>query len=82
VAYAYTPEVLEELANHGLTPTPSTPPQMLRDVLRDLYKYEIRVLKRRLLAGEFPKAEYAARVIELRGRYPLLSVPLEIWLQR
>ena len=79
MAYAYTPEVLEELAAHGLTPRADTPPRFLRDALRDLYKYEIKVLKRRLLAGEFPKQEYAGRVIALRRRYPLLSVPLELW---
>ena len=80
MAYAYTPEVLEELAAHGLIPLPETPPQALRDVLRDLYKYEIKVLKARLLAGEFPRPEYADRVIQLRRRYPLLSVPVGLWL--
>jgi hypothetical protein len=79
VAYAYTPEVLEELAAHGLIPQPDTPPQALRDALRDLYKYEIKVLKARLLAGEFPRPEYADRVIQLRRRYPLLSVPVGLW---
>jgi hypothetical protein len=79
VAYAYTPEVLEELAAHGLVPLPGTPPDTLRDALRDLYKYEIKVLKARLLTGEFPKPEYAGRVVQLRRRYPLLSVPTELW---
>ena len=79
MAYAYTAEVLEELSVHGLVPAVDTPPRTLRDALRDLYKYEIKVLKRRLLAGEFPKQEYAGRVIELRRRYPLLSVPVELW---
>jgi hypothetical protein len=82
VAYVYTPEVLEELAAHGLRPGPATSPQLLRDALRDLYKYEIKVLKRRMLAGEFPKQEYAGRVIALRRRYPLLSVPVELWIAR
>ncbi len=82
VAYTYTPEVLEELALHGLRPRPDTPPQTLRDALRDLYKYEIKVLKRRLLRNEFPKEQYAGRVIDLRRRYPLLSVPMEYWIQR
>jgi hypothetical protein len=82
VAYHYTPEVLEELAAHGLRPRPDTPPQMLRDALRELYKYEIKVLKGRLLRKEFPKGEYAGRVIELRRKYPLLSIPMEYWLQR
>jgi hypothetical protein len=81
VAYRYTREVLEELAVHGLQPTGQTAPQVLRDAMRDLYKYEIKVLKRRLLAQEFAKGEYAGRVIELRRRYPLLSVPMEFWLE-
>ena len=79
MAYAYTPEVLEELGIHGLLPGEHTPPCLMRDAMRDLYKYEIRVLKRRLLGGEFPKQEYASRVIALRRRYPLLSVPVELW---
>jgi hypothetical protein len=79
VAYAYTPEVLDELAVHGLAPGADTPPKFLRDALRDLYKHEIKVLKRRLLTGDFPKQEYAARVIALRRKYPLLSVPVQLW---
>ena len=80
--YIYTGEVLEELARHGLSPRPDTPPQQLRDAVRDLYKHEIRQLKTRLLAREFPKGEYADRVIALRRRYPLLSIPLELWIDR
>ena len=79
MAYAYTREVLEELAAHGLAPGADTSPKFLRDALRDLYKYEIKVLKRRLLTGEFPKQEYASRVVALRRNYPLLSVPVELW---
>ncbi len=82
MAYAYTPEVLDQLAVHGLCPGPVTPPQVLRNAMRDLYKYEIKALKARLLGKEFPKGEYAGRVIELRRRYPLLSVPMELWLER
>ena len=79
--YAYTPEVLEELAVHGLRPRENTAPQVLRDAMRDLYKYEIKVLKRRFLEGEFPKSQYAARVNGLRRRYPLLSVPMDLWVR-
>ena len=79
MSYAYKPEVLDELAAHGLRPGPDTPPQLLRNALRDLYKYEIKVLRSRLLAGAFPKDEYANRVIDLRRRYPLLSIPIQIW---
>ena len=80
--YRYTGEVLEELSRHGLRPGPDTHPQQLRDAVRDLYKHEIKVLKGRLLTGEFPKGEYAGRVIDLRRRYPLLSIPLELWIDR
>jgi hypothetical protein len=82
VTFPYTDEVLEELAAHGLRPRADTPPQQLRDAMRDLYKHEIRVLKARLLAKEFPKQEYAGRVIALRRRYPLLSIPMELWIRR
>jgi len=82
VPFAYTSEVLEELAVHGLRPRADTPPQLLRDAMRDLYKYEIKVLKSRLLRGEFPKQEYAARVVALRRGYPLLSVPMALWTER
>jgi hypothetical protein len=75
----YSPEVLEELCRHGLVPRPHTDPQLVRDYLSQLYRYEIRRLKGRLLAGEFPQREYAGRVRELRRGYVLLSIPLEIW---
>lgn len=81
LAYTYRPRVLEELARHGLRPLPGTGPQQLRDAVRDLYKYEIKRLRGELLAGKFPKNEYAARVVTLRGRYPLLSLPTELWLE-
>jgi hypothetical protein len=77
--YVYAPEILEELARHGLRPTPKTPPQQLRDAVRDLYKYEIKRLRTDLLANRIRKADYAACVVQLRRRYPLLSVPLQFW---
>ena len=79
--YRYKAEVLEALARHGLRPAPGTPAGVLRDAVRDLYKYEIKMLRRRLLAGEFPKEAYAGLVIELRMRYPVLSLPTELWVE-
>ena len=76
------PGVLEELGRHGLRPLQTTSPQFLRDAVRDLYRYEIRRLRSELLAGRIRKPDYAGRVIELRGRYPLLSLPLEMWVER
>jgi hypothetical protein len=80
--YDYEPAVLEGLAGHGLLPLPGTPPQFLRDAVRDLYRYEIKALRDSLLAGRFPKADYANQVIALRRRYWLLSVPLQLWTRR
>jgi hypothetical protein len=79
MAYAYRHEVLDQLAEHGFMPRPSTSPQQLRDALRDLYKHEIKVLRETLLAGRIAKVDYAGHVIALRKRYWLLSVPLQLW---
>jgi hypothetical protein len=79
VSWTYQPEILEELRRHGLAPTPATDPQFVRDYLSELYRYEIRRLKRRLLSKEFPQREYAPRVRALRRGYVLLSIPLETW---
>lgn len=80
--YRYHDRILDALAGHGLLPRPDTPPGMLRDAVRDLYKYEIRRLRESLLAGRIAKRDYADHVIALRKRYPILSVPLELWVVR
>ena len=66
-------EVLEELARHGLHPSPMTSPEKLREQINDLYRYEIRKLRDRCRAGEFSTRELPAHVIALRKRYMLLS---------
>jgi hypothetical protein len=71
--------VIEELARHGLRPLPTTTAGQLRDAVRDLYLYEIRRLRSELLAGHIAKPDYAGRVVDLRRRYPLLSLPVELW---
>jgi len=75
----FLPLVLEALAGHGLRPRPDTPVELLRDQVNDLYRYEIRQLRGRLLAGEIPKARYADAVRTLRTRYLLLSLPRDRW---
>ena len=77
--YEYAPEALEVLASHGLQPGAGTPPALVREALSDLYRFEIRRLKGRLLAGEIPKEAYSGHVIALRNQYWLLSVPVERW---
>jgi hypothetical protein len=80
MAYRYRPEVLDALVRHGIVPLGTTAPLFVRDQLNDLYRFEIRRLRTRLLRGEFPKADYIGRVIDLRGKYLLLSIPVEEWL--
>jgi hypothetical protein len=81
VIYEYAPEALEVLAGHGLRPAPDTPPALVREALSDLYRYEIRRLRRRLLAGEIPRDAYSDHVIGLRKQYWLLSIPVERWVR-
>jgi hypothetical protein len=70
----YRADVLELLLVHGVRPTAHTPPEVVRDFVRDLYKYEIRCLRERYLRRDFPKPEYAGRVDALRRRYPVLAL--------
>ena len=77
--FTYHPMILEELARHGLKPLATTPPQQLRDAVRDLYKYEIKRLRADLLAMKIQKVDYAGHVVALRRRYQLLSLPLPLW---
>jgi hypothetical protein len=75
----YRPEVREQLAIHGIRPGASTSPELIRDYLSHLYRYEIRQLRARLLRGDIPRADYVTHVIRLRLRYPLLSIPTRLW---
>lgn len=71
--YQYRPDVLEELLRHGVRPTPSTNPEKVRGFVRELYKFEIRKLRDRVVSGEIAKRDYARYVDELRRTYPVLS---------
>ena len=55
-------------------PAAHTPPERVRDFVRELYKFEIRRLRERMLRREFPKGEYAAKVDDLRRAYPVLAL--------
>ena len=72
--YTYRADVLAHLSRHGVQPTPSTPPQLVRDYVRDLYKFQIRQLRERYLCREFSKVEYYERVDALRRQYPVLAL--------
>ena len=77
----YKRDVLDRLARHGLRPKAGTPAALLRKQIHDLYLHEIRALRDRCKAGEFPRRELAGLVVELRRRYTLLSTPEREWLQ-
>jgi len=77
--YAYRNDVLNALARHGIRPTGRTRPELARGFVRDLYCYELRALRGRLLRQEFPKHEYADRVIALRDNYRVLSLGAREW---
>ena len=74
MTYRYRADVLQALLVHGVRPRNDTNPALVRDYVRDLYKYEIRRLRERYVRGEFPKLEYSARVDALRRRYPVLAL--------
>ncbi|MBI2189027.1 MAG: hypothetical protein HYU37_18155 [Acidobacteria bacterium] len=79
MTYCYKREVLEQLASHGVRPTPATPPEKVHELLNDLYRYELRRLRDRLLRREIAKPDYYAHVLAVRRRYPLLSRKLWEW---
>ena len=72
--------MLRAVERHGIIPTIHTPPELARGFVRDLYCYELRVLRDRMIRHEFPKQEYASRVIELRDHYRVLSLRPREWL--
>jgi hypothetical protein len=80
--FRYRADVLDRLWAHGVQPTARTPPERVRDFVRDLYKYEIRRLRERYLRKEFPKREYSIRVDALRRQYPVLALRARDWLER
>ena len=72
--YSYLAEILDALLVHGVSPKSTTRPELVHEFVSDLYRFEIRALRGRLLRGEFPKSEYYDRVVELRNRYRVISV--------
>lgn len=77
--FEYQPDVLAQLLTHGVRPRPTTRPALVFRFLGELYRYELRRLKALRAARAFPSAEYGSRVLGLRRRYPLVSVPVKYW---
>jgi hypothetical protein len=74
VTYRYRDDVLEQLWRHGIHPTPLTRPELVHEFVSDLYRFELRRLRDRLVRREIPKTGYFDRVVDLRRKYPLVSV--------
>ena len=79
MTYRYRPDVLEWLVKHGVRPTPATPPELVHEFVSDLYRFELRRLRDRLLQKEFPKKEYYSRVVDLRRKYRVISMRPHEW---
>ena len=79
--FAYDPDLLPALAALGIVPGPHTPPEKVKEAVNDLYRYELRRLRDQLVQHAIPKAGYSDRVIEIRRRYWMLSLPLHLWIK-
>jgi hypothetical protein len=79
--HRYKKDVLEQLAVHGVKPTPMTPPDLVHEFLNDLYRYELRRLRDGLRRREIAKSDYYDRVVDVRCRYPLLSLKVWQWVE-
>ena len=79
--YCYRVDVLEQLWKHGVQPTATTPPELVHEFVNDLYRFELRRLRDRLVRGEIPKVGYYDRVVALRVKYPLVSLTPRKWLE-
>ena len=80
--YVYRDDVMRALEQYGVRPTAATPPELARGFVRDLYCYQLRELRDRMLKQEFPKNEYSDRVIALRDRYAVLSLVARMWAEK
>jgi len=73
--------VIADLERHGLTVGPEDTPSSLRERLNQLYLEDVRRLKARQLQGEIPLRDYARHVLALKESYPLLALPLTLWVE-
>ena len=80
VSFRYKENVLEQIAGHGVRPTPETPPEKVHEFVNDLYRYELRRLRDRLVRHEIAKPDYYNLVVEIRARYPALALKPWQWI--
>ena len=81
VEHRYKQDVLAHLATHGVRPTRASSPDLVHGFLNDLYRYELRGLRDRLLRREIVKSDYYNHVVHVRHRYPLLALKVWQWME-
>ena len=81
MTYRYREDILEQLLLHGVRPTAATSPELVHEFVNDLYRYELRRLRDRLLRREIPKAGYYDLVVDVRRRYPVLTLKSWQWVK-
>ena len=79
MAYDWAPDILDGLESLGVKPTPASAPAPVKDYVSQIYRYELRRLRARLVRGEIAKPAYAGLVAALRPRYWMLSRPAAEW---
>ena len=79
--YRYRQEILDALWRHGVQPRSTTPPELVHEFVSDLYRFELRRLRDKLVRREIPRNGYSDRVVELRRKYPLISLKPSQWLE-
>ena len=57
-----------------MKPGTDTRPELVREFVRELYKFEIRRLRDQVRRSAFPRRDYARRVDQLRQAYPVLAL--------
>lgn len=77
--FQYRQQVLDQLERHGVRPKTTTSPELLQEFVSDLYRFELRRLRKRYVRGEIKRIDYASHVIALRKKYLLVSVPVDRW---
>ncbi len=79
LTWNYPLDLRDALVRFGLRPTSATPPILVRDALNDLYRYELRRLRKQLVDGQVTRSAYVQLVIGLRKKYwPLTMLP-QVW---
>jgi hypothetical protein len=79
MTFQYRPDILAQLAAHGIRPSPTTKPAFVLEYLNDLYRYELRRIRARLRRREFSQREYYGLVVDVRRKYPLVAVHPAHW---